>query len=146
MGVQASLGAFVAEDSFLRHVKWKGYIKGGTVSHRVFKDQHETLSFTYQDETLRTDEGLDEYQRDKQFESGDLPGLCMLTFHDLTISLQPPLPPRPDPVPDDEKYGHLHCCTHRPEDDVQRRQMAHLAERHGIVCPFIAAGERKADF
>lgn len=142
MGARAILGPFVAADSFLRHVDRKRHIKGGTVSHEVFKDKHETLSFTYQNTVLRTDEGLDQYQRDKAFESEDLPGLCRLTFYDLTVSLHPPLPPRQEPVPDDEKYGHLHCCTDRPADDVQLTKMAHLAECNGIVRPFVPKEKR----
>ena len=142
MGAQPTLGPFVARDSFLRHVDREKRIKNGTVSQEVFKDKHETLSFTYQNPVLRTKEGLVQYQQDKEFESGDLPGLCRLTFHDLTVSLQPPLPPRSDPVPEDKKYGHLHCCTDRPIDDVHRRKMAHLAERNGIVRPFVPKKNR----
>jgi len=142
VGAQPTLGPFVAEDSFLRHVDREKRIKNGTVSQEVFKDKHETLSFTYQDEGLRTEAGLGQYQRDKELGSGDLPGLCKITFHDLTVSLQPPLPPRPDRNPDDEKYGHLHCCTDRPIDDVHRRKMAHLAERNGIVRPFVPKEKR----
>lgn len=139
MGARPTLGPFVDEDSFLRHVGRRRYIsrKDGTVSHEVFKDKHETLSFTYQNEVLRTDEGLNQYQRDKVLPSGDLPGLCRLTFYDLTVSLHPPLPPRSDPNPDNDRYGHLHCCIGRPVDDDQCTKMAHLAERNGIVRPFV---------
>ena len=137
MGTEPTLGPFVAQDSFLRHVDRKRHIKDGTVSPEVFKDRHQTLSFTYQDETLCTKERLDAYQRDKELQFGDLPGLCRLTFDDLTVSLRPPLPPRPDPFPQDERYGDLHCCTDQPSNDVQRRKMAHLAERNGIVRQFV---------
>ncbi len=128
----------------MRHVDRKNRIKNGTVSQEVFKDKHVTLSFTYQDDALRTKDGLDQYQRDKEFPHGDLPGLCKLTFHDLTVALEPPLPPRPDPVSEDEKYGHLHCCTDRP-DETQRRTMAALAERNEIVRKFVPK-EKRADF
>jgi hypothetical protein len=120
----------------------KRHIKKGTVSPEVFEDQHGTLSFTYQNERLRTEEGLDQYQRDKALKSGDLPGLCKLTFYDLTVTLRPKLLPRWHPVPEDEKYGRLHCCTDRPADDVHRRKMAHLAERNGIVRPFVPKKKR----
>ncbi len=144
MGGPPILGPFVAEDSFVRHVDRRRRIKpNGTVSYKVFKDKHETLSFTCQNAVLRTEDGLDRYQRDKQFESGDLPGFCRLTLHDLTVKLEPPLPPRPDPVPEDEKYGHLHCCTDRPTDDDQREVMAHLATLNGIVRPFVPKEKRK---
>ena len=131
MGERLTLEPFCAEDSFLRHADRKNHIRRGTVLHDVFKDKHGTLSFTYQDDNLRTEAGLDQYQRDKALPSGDLPGLCRLTFLDLTRELEPPLPPRPDPVAQDEKYGHLHCCTDRPIDDAQRRTMAACAERNG---------------
>ncbi|UCC30258.1 MAG: hypothetical protein JSU86_18920 [Phycisphaerales bacterium] len=141
MGARPTLGPFVDADSFLRHVDRKNRIRRGVVSHKVFKDKHETLSFTCQNAVLRTGKGLDQYQRDKAFESGDLPGLRRLTFYDLTVRLQPPLPPRSDPNPDDERYGHLYCCTNRPSDD-QREKMAHLAEGNGIVRPFVPKGKR----
>ena len=143
MGAYRVVGPFVADDSFLRHVDRKNRIRDGVVSQEAFKDKHETLSFTYQDQNLKTEDGLDQYQRDKALPSGDLPGLVRLTFHDLATTLEPPLPPRPDPVPQDEKYGHLHCCTDRPTDDVQRREMARLAVRNGIVAEFVRKKKRK---
>lgn len=143
MGESAALGPFVAEDSFLRHVANKRYMKKEMFSPNVFDDRHETLSFTFQTQHLHTDEGLDQYHEYKELPSGDLPGLCILTFHDLTVSLQPPLPPRQDPNPTDKRYGHLHCCTDRPADDAQRRAMAHLAKQHGIVRPFVPKKKRK---
>ena len=143
MGTRTALGPFVAEDSFLRHADRKRHIRDGTVSPDVFWDNHQTLSFTYQDAGLRSEEGLDQYQRDKELPHGDLPGLCKLTFHNLTVELQPGLSPRSDPVPQDENYGHLHCCTDRPTDDVQRRRMAHLAERNGVVREFVPRRKRR---
>ena len=143
MGTHRVVGPFVADDSFLRHVDRKRLIKDGTVNLKAFKDTHPTLSFTYQDQNLKIENGLDRYQRDKALPSGDLPGLIRLTFHDLAAALEPPLPPRPDPVPQDERYGHLHCCTDRPIDDVQRSKMAKLAEDNGIVAEFVRKKKRK---
>lgn len=142
MGVEASLAPFVNEDSFLRRFLKRGLTKEGTVSAGAFKDQHETLSFTFQDDGLRTDKGLNDYHSAKVLPFGDLPGLCKLTFHDLTVSLKPPLPPRPDADPEDTKYGHLHCCTDQPSSDAQRTLMAYLAENHGIVRQFVRKKDR----
>lgn len=142
MGVESSLGPFANEDSFLRRFLKRGLIKDGTVSAEAFEDKHETLSFTFQDDGLRTDHGLNDYHSAKELPSGDLPGLCKLTFHDLTVTLRPPLPPRPDPDPQDDEYGHLHCCTDQPSSDAQRTLMARLAERHGVVRPFVRKKKR----
>ena len=145
MGERLSIGPFVAEDSFLRHVDRRRHIKNGTISWEVFRERagEDALSFTYQDENLRVEAGLHQYQRDKRLLYGDLPGLCRLTFRDLTESLEPPLPPRWDPAREDEKYGHLHCCTDLPRDHKHRVQMAHLAECNRIVCDFIPRKKRK---
>ena len=136
MGDHASVEPFVAEDCFLRHVAKPRCIKEGLVTWEAFHDRYATLSFTFQNEALRTQSGLDRYQRDKVLPHGDLPGFCKLSFYDLTVSLEPPLPPRHDPVPEDEKYGHLHCCTYRPRDQVHCRKMAKLATRNGVVREF----------
>jgi hypothetical protein len=140
-----NLGPFVAEDSFLRHADRNRLFKDGTVSPEVFKlrKNDSTLSFTYQDESLRDETALDQYQLDKELLSGDLPGLCKLTWNDLTVSLDPALPARHDPNSIDEKYGHLHCCTDPPRDDEQCSVMASLADRNGIVREFIAKRKRK---
>lgn len=146
MGGKASVGSFVAEDCFLRHVDRRRYLKRGIVKPEAFDDHHENLSFTFQNAGLQTEAGLDQYQRDKALPSEDLPGICKLSFYDLTESLSPPLPPRRDPNPDDERYGHLHCCTDRPIDWGHRVQMAKLASRYGVLREFVrrkkAARER----
>ena len=136
MGGQASVDSFVAEDSFLRHVDRKRYLKRGIVTWKAFDDHHETLSFTFQDAGLKTEAGLNQYQRDKALPSGDLPGICKLSFYDLTESLRPPLPPRRDPNLDDERYGHLHCCTDLPIDLEHKVEMAKLASRYGVLREF----------
>lgn len=139
----ADVGRFVAHDSFLRRVGRKGDIKNGIIAPAVFKDKHETLSFTYQDDDLRTENGVSQYQLDKVLRFGDLPGLCRLTFRDLTVDVQPALPPRFVLDPDDEKYGRLHCCTDQPNGDEQCEKMAELALRNGIVREFVPKKKRK---
>lgn len=134
---------FVAHDSFLRRVGRKGDIKNGIIALAVFKDKHVTLSFTYQDDDLRTENAVSQYQLDKVLGSGDLPGLCRLTFRDLAVEVQPALPPRFVCDPDDEKYGHLHCCTSQPSDREQQMKMAKLATLNGIVREFVPKKKRK---
>ena len=143
MGTGKVLGPFLAEDSFLRHADRKRHIKDGIVLPDVFKlrSGEETLSFTYQDHSLQKEEELDRYQRYRALPSGDLPGLCRLTFRDLTVALKPPLPPRPDPDPADDRYGRLHCCTNAPNED-QLAAMAEIATRNGIVRDFIPKEKR----
>ncbi|MCK6483584.1 MAG: hypothetical protein HUU22_05645 [Phycisphaerae bacterium] len=143
MGDEPILKPFQPEDSFLRRVGKKRYLRdGGEVSFEAFRprDGEASLSFTWQDESLRSEEGLDEYQRNNALrQSADLPGLCRLTFHDLTVSLSPPLPPRHDPDNADPRYGHLHCATDLPCDELHMEKMAKLATRNGLVRLFVRA-------
>lgn len=134
---------FVAEDCFLRRVSKKRCIRGGIVTWEAFYDLHSTLSFTYQAEILQNEESIDQYQRDKALPSGDLPGLCRLSFEDLTVSLDPPLPPRRRRVRGDEKYGHLHYVTNCPKNRIHRESMAKLATRNGVVREFVPSGKRR---
>lgn len=145
MGQRASLGPFVAADCFLRHIARKRHVnKDGVVSWEVFDDLHPTLSFTHQDAGLQTDAGLDRYQRYRQLlPSRDLPGICRLSFVDLTEGLEPPLPPTRDPDPEDKVYGHLHCCTRRPANQIHMVAMAKLATKNGIVREFVPKRKRR---
>lgn len=145
MGEHPSVGPFGATDSFLRRVDRKGYLKNGIVSSEVFKERQfeRTLSFTFQDLGLCSKSGIDQYQIDKELPSGDLPGICKLTWNDLTVSLEPPLPPRSVEDPGDKKYGHLHCCTDPPHNDEQRALMAYMAGRNAIVRDFVRKRKRK---
>jgi hypothetical protein len=147
VGNQPSLGPFVAEDSFLRHIDRKRHIADdGGVSWEVFKPRNgePSLSFTYRDKELKAEQGLKAYQEYKALPHGDLPGICSLSFDDLTRSLEPPLPPRPERNVADERYGHLHCVTDCPRDEVHMERMAKLATRNGPVCPFVRAHKRKS--
>lgn|GEM_PF-3734229 len=139
MGDQQSLGPFCSEDCFLRRIAKKRHVaRDGTVSPEVFDvtDADDTLSFTFQDDNLKTEEGLDRYQRETAFPSGARLGICWLSYDDLTVSLDPPLPPRHEPDPEDEKYGHLHCVTDCPKSYVRMVQMAKLATDNGVVRHF----------
>lgn len=142
MGNRATLEPFVADDRFLRRVAKKRQIRNGIVTEGAFEDRHPTLSFTYQDEELKSDTGLTRYQFDKKLPSGDLPGLCVLSFQDLTVLLEPPLPPRHDIDHEDEQYGLLHCCTDSPRDEDHREKMAKLATRNGVLREFVRASKR----
>ena len=145
MGNQTSLGPFVAEDSFLRRIDRKRHaMADGLVSPEVFKPRakESSLSFTYQDEQLKTGEGLNEYHEARALPSSDLPGICSLPFYDLSEAIDPPLPPRPEIDRADEKYGHLHCITDCPRDHLQMEQMAKLASRNGLLRPFVRARKK----
>lgn len=117
------------------------------MSWEAFKDSQPTptLSFTLQNSELRTPAGLKQFQRDKAIpSSGDLPGICMLTYADLTDE-KINLPPRRDRDRDDEKYGHLHCCTDRPRHQLQMERMADLATKNGVLCDMVRHKKRKRD-
>lgn len=130
MGAKANLEPFAPEDGFLRRIVWPQHIKRGFVHWRVFKDNHPTLSFTYRNDELKTRDGLDLYQVRTVLPSGDLPGICVLTFLDLTCLLEPPLEPRQEVDIEDEYYGEIHCVTDQPVDKAQRQEMAKLATKH----------------
>ena len=146
MGNATGIGSFCADDSFLRRSTRK-LIKDGYVVWRVFEAREKlderTLSFTLQDENLKTPQGIEQFQLDKMLESGDLPGICLLTHADLTKKLIPPLPPRHDPDKEDERYGHLHCVTDLPRDEDHMRLLATLATDNGVVRDFVRHQKRK---
>jgi len=133
---------FALEDGFLRRIVFPNLIKNGVVRRKAFKDNHTTLSFTFRNDELKTSAGLDFYQSRKKLPSGDLPGLCMLTYGDLTLALEPPLEPRHERDTEDEYYGNLHCVTDRPVHDDQRERMAKLATKHKEVLRPVVSGDR----
>lgn len=143
MGDEASVDTFAPDDFFLRRVSKKRYIKQGVVSADAFDDKHPTLSLTLQDENLKTEDGLDQYQLAKVLPSGDLAGIIHLSFHDLTENVKPPLPPRFDSDPTDERYGHLHCCIDRPRDKRHRDMLAKCAEDNGVLLSVVRKKQRK---
>ncbi len=142
MGHEAIVTSFSPNDSFLRHIDRKRFVSQeagvAVISREAFRPrkQEKTLSLFYQDGSLRTDEQIDAYREKKRLPSGDLVGLCRLTFHDLTGSLSPPRPPRLDPDHGDPEYGHLHHAIDLPVDERHMDEMAKLATRNGLVRPF----------
>ena len=153
MVAEARLAPFVVEDGFLRRTDRKRYIKpDGVVFWEAFKPRPAelTLSFTYQDHQLRDENGLRQYQLHNELKNpsekkGDLLGICKLTFHDLTGLLSPPLPPRFEEDPNDERYGRLHCLTGLPVSQEQMELMAELASQHreaGLPFHFVPKEKR----
>jgi hypothetical protein len=146
VGDDSRLGRFIADDSFLRRIDRKNRITDdGLVMWQAFKprDGESSLSYTYQDDVLKTAEGLRQYQIRKVLPSGDLPGACKLTFYDLTQALEPSLPPRPEEDHADPHYGCLHCVTDVPQDHVHMDKLAKLATRNGPVLPFVLKKHRQ---
>jgi hypothetical protein len=146
VGEDSRLGPFVADDSFLRRIDRRRYLRDGVVSWEAFKprDGEVSLSYTYQNSVLKTSEGLRQYQARKALSFGDLPGACKLTFYDLTQALEPPLPPRHETDDDDPDYGCLHCVTDPPRDPIHMEEMAKLATRNGPVLPFVPKKRQQA--
>ena len=123
---------FRDEDSFLRHANKPRHLRDDIVIAELFRDGHDELSFTYQDESLTSPASLDQYQRDNVTEHGDWLGLCRLYYLDLTrVSLEP----RWAPDLNNERYGRLHCVTAAPTAD-QATLMAEAATRNGVVRQF----------
>lgn len=136
--------AFRDDDRFLRRIRFPDHIKRGLIQWRAFKDKDARLSFTFQDESLSCDSGLDAYRRyvGDRYLSGDLPGICWLSFHGLVARLEPPLEPRHNPDPTDEVYGHLHCSTDQPRDRAHMDLMAklvHDGEHGGLLRDYVRA-------
>jgi hypothetical protein len=122
------VGAFRDGDRFLRRIRLPDHIRRGLVYWRGFKDKGSRLSFTFQDESLSSDVGLDAYRRyvAEKYMSGDLPGICWLSYHGLVSRLDPALEPQHDPDSTDFVYGHLHCSTAQPRDKEHMEKMAKL--------------------
>ncbi len=141
--------SFAPNDGFLRRTAGKRYIKNGVVGWEAFKPREgeDGLSFTYQSPSLQSPEGIRSFQLDKVLPSGDLPGICKLTYSNLAVGLSPPLLPRFKMDLDDAKYGALHCLTELPQDQEQMEAMAQLASRNtdsGLPIPFVPKEKRIA--
>lgn len=103
---------------------------------RAFKPRQgeTTCSFTIQNDELRTDEGIERYRERKVTTEGIRPGICMLSFHELTERVKPPLVPRFDCDDQDPFYGESHYCTDAPDRD-QQEVMAFFASKHVVALP-----------
>ena len=140
---------FINDDGFLRRVSNAGSVKNGLVDEKAFKPRQDekALSFTFQNESLQSDDAIRQYQLDNKFKSGGLPGIFMLTFGDLTVKLEPPLPPRRTPDRSDAKYGELHCSSDLPRDKDHREKLAllatdRIATNRGVNLEFVRKGKR----
>ncbi len=139
-----SLTPFQASDRFLRRVGYADHLRNRVLFWRAFKERESTLSFTFQDESLRNETSLDQYQTyysRSTFFGGNLPGIVWLSFEGLFSRVSPPLVPRQDPnIEEDPAYGHLHCVTDAPRDKAQMQILAKLVndnEFGGILREFV---------
>jgi hypothetical protein len=117
-------------------------MRRGLVLWRAFKEKAPTLSFTFQDGSLRNEIGLDRYRAHfAKFLDGNLPGIVWLSFEGLSSKLSPPLVPRREPDEEtDAIYGHLHCVTDAPFDKRHMQLLAKLVndrEFGGILREFV---------
>lgn len=136
------LTPFQASDRFLRRVGLPDHMKHRVVHWRAFKEKDPTLSFTFQDESLRSAASLGRYQSHfSKHLGGNLPGIVWLSFEGLSSRVSPPLVPRQDPnIELDPVYGHLHCVTDVPRDKEQMQILAKLVnddEFGGILREFV---------
>ena len=111
---------------FLRRVKFKDQIKRSLLHWRAFRDGDRRMSLTYRDESLWTDDAIEEYQRYFSGDSETLFAILRLTFLGLTREVQPPLSPQHDPDDTEPRYGHLHCSTPAPHDKPHMELLAKL--------------------
>lgn len=141
MAEHANVMSFQAGDRFLRRVRFADHLRRGVVHWRAFKDDDETLSLTFQDDSLKGNAAILDYQ--EHFSAaigGDLPGLLWFSFDGLTSRLDPPLPPRHDPDSSDSRYGHLHCSTDKPRDRAHMQLLQKLVndgEFAGVLFRFV---------
>lgn len=143
MGDGTAVITLTADSWFLRRVSTRKHIKPDAVHWRVFKARQNEPSISYHlmVEDLATPQGIDRYQLHYQSrDTGDLPGICRLSYVNLAEDLDPPLPPRSTPDEDDDPlYRHLHCSTDPPPDEDTMRRLAKLATKNGILRPYIRA-------
>jgi hypothetical protein len=129
-----------ADEQFIRRfAKTTAVKKDRVVLPAAFEPRVEeaALSFTFRDETLQSREALLRYRHHFEIQpSGTLPGLCFLTYANLTEGLQPPLPPRYSDDETDPVYGHLHHLTDLPSE-TQQNQMATQATQNGLLLPAV---------
>lgn len=127
-------------DFFLRHISKKRQAPEGIIAPCAFELRRAelTLSLTFQSDRLKTDEDLRQYQEAKAIRpSGDLPGLCRVSYRNLVSDVDPPLEPELDKNPDDKVYGDLHYVT-EPPDEEQRAVLAfHARNNGGLLRPFV---------
>ncbi len=148
MAEPVAIDPFLPQDGFLRRTDRKNHIKDGVVFWEAFKPRLprdlDGLSFTYQNQELQSEGSLRQFQLHKALPLGDLPGVCRVTFGDLTGLLRPPLQPRVKADPDDERYGPLHCLTDLPASQEHMESMAKLASGHSeFGLPFPLVDKRK---
>ena len=135
---------FAPDGSFLRRAAGRGSIASDVVHWRAFEPRvnEAELSYTFRSEELTAETAVDEYQQVKRLPSGDLPGICTLTFRNLARDITPALPPRHAIDFDDEHYGHLHCCTDLPPTRDVMEALAALATQNGVIRDFVRAKKR----
>lgn len=125
---EAALMRFSQSDQFLRRVRYYGqFSKNGLVRWNAFKEKDARMSWTLRRDNLLTDAGLDEYHNYWSNRVGEcLPAILWFNHIGLTQKIEPPFVPEHDPDQDDQQYGHLHCSTDSPRDDVHMKLLAKL--------------------
>lgn len=123
---ESPLMRFEENDEFLRRVRFANLIKRDIVAWQAFKEKDKRMSWTFRDQQLMSQLGLEAYHRYfSEQVVGGLPAILRFTFFGLTQCINPPLQPEQDRDSGDPQYGHLHCSTGVP-DEAQMRQLAKL--------------------
>ena len=124
---EPALTPFAHQDEFLRRVSYDDLFrrKRDVLMWKAFRERDARMSWTFRDDDLRTRDGLDAYHCYFSEKFGQpLAAILWFTFYGLTQRIDPPMEPRPDPDPEDPKYGRLHCSTNRPRDQDQMELLA----------------------
>ncbi len=140
MADRAALIPPTSGDWFIRRNPYNNGFKirpaGVIVARKVFRERHGSMSLTRQTEELTTAMALSDYQLAHQLPSGDIPGLCKVSYRNLVEDVRPALPPRFELDRNDDRYGHLHYVTEPPTED-QQEVLAKLASENGILRGFV---------
>ena len=109
------------------------------VRARAFREaRYPMLSLTLRSGELESHDQLLEYRQCFPLDSGDLQGICTVSYVDLTARVEPPLSPERAPI--DGAYGQLHCETELPTED-QQNTLAKLATENGVLLDFVKSSD-----
>ena len=136
MADRPALTPLTNDDWFIRRNAYKNGFKvtpnGVVVAGKVFRESHGSMSLTRKTPELKTEAALKAYQLAHQLPSGDLPGLCSVSFKNLVEDVPPPpLQPRYELEIADDRYGHLHYVTEPPDWRISKRFSPNSPARTG---------------
>ncbi|HWL92324.1 MAG TPA: hypothetical protein VNT79_02220 [Phycisphaerae bacterium] len=130
-------GSLADDAHLLRRIPYKSQAPRGVVTASAFRPKklETSLSYYLRSELLEDKHSITQFAEHFKHPSGDLPGVCYLSCHQLRQVPPLQLNPRPDPILDDPSegiYGVLHCASNLP-DDLQQELIAAIVHEFGQV-------------